>query len=42
MYKLALVFSGQGSQYIGMGKALCRDFGVAAQTFEENEKCHYA
>lgn len=35
MGKLALLFSGQGSQYIGMGKAFYDQFAIARQTFEE-------
>ncbi|WP_088104851.1 ACP S-malonyltransferase [Halalkalibacter urbisdiaboli] len=35
MTKVALLFPGQGSQYIGMGKKLCEDYQVAAQTFDE-------
>lgn len=31
----ALVFPGQGSQFIGMGKELCNDFLVAKQVFDE-------
>jgi [acyl-carrier-protein] S-malonyltransferase len=33
--KLALLFPGQGSQHIGMGKDLCQYFPVANKTFEE-------
>jgi malonyl CoA-acyl carrier protein transacylase len=33
--KLALLFPGQGSQHIGMGKDLCKYFPVANRTFEE-------
>lgn len=32
---LALVFPGQGSQYVGMGKALSGDFAAAKNTFAE-------
>lgn len=32
---LALVFPGQGSQYVGMGKGLSADFAVANNTFAE-------
>lgn len=33
--KIALLFPGQGSQYVGMGKELCELFPVARQSFEE-------
>nr|WP_154959626.1 ACP S-malonyltransferase [Paenibacillus xylanexedens] len=32
---LALIFPGQGSQYIGMGKELCSSFSLANETFNE-------
>ena len=32
---LALLFPGQGSQHVGMGRALAQAYPVAAQTFEE-------
>jgi len=32
---LALLFPGQGAQFVGMGKDLAEQFPVAAQTFEE-------
>ena len=35
MNKLALLFPGQGSQTVGMGKRLCEAFPVAQKTFEE-------
>ena len=35
MKKTAVVFPGQGSQRIGMGKSLCECFATARRTFEE-------
>ncbi|MCX8130381.1 MAG: ACP S-malonyltransferase [Clostridia bacterium] len=35
MEKIALLFPGQGSQYVGMGKALYEQFAAAKQTFNE-------
>lgn len=33
----AVVFPGQGSQYVGMGKELCQNSAIARRTFEEAE-----
>lgn len=35
MNKIVLLFPGQGSQYVGMGKALCESFSEARELFEE-------
>jgi len=35
MEKIAIVFPGQGSQYIGMGKTLYDNFEIAKNTYEE-------
>ncbi|MEC0090203.1 ACP S-malonyltransferase [Paenibacillus macquariensis] len=35
MSKVGLLFPGQGSQYIGMGKSLYEQYAVARETFEE-------
>ena len=35
MKGLVFLFPGQGSQYVGMGKALCEDFVIARDTFAE-------
>ena len=39
---LALVFPGQGSQYVGMGKEFCERFAVARATFAEAEEALHA
>ena len=42
MKNLALLFPGQGSQYIGMGNELCKYFSIAKQVFEEaNEELDF-
>ncbi len=35
MKKIALIFPGQGSQYIGMGRVLCENYDIANRIFEE-------
>ncbi|OPZ84935.1 MAG: Malonyl CoA-acyl carrier protein transacylase [Firmicutes bacterium ADurb.Bin419] len=35
MVKLAFLFPGQGSQYVGMSKSLCEKYPIARQTYEE-------
>lgn len=35
MEKIALLFPGQGSQYIGMGKSLFNEYAIAKEVFEE-------
>src|SRR4029077_2212996 len=36
--KIALIFPGQGSQIVGMGKDLAEKYPVARQTFEEADE----
>ena len=38
MKSIALVFPGQGSQFVGMGKALSEAYPVARQTFQEADE----
>ncbi len=38
MTKLAFLFPGQNSQYVGMGRDLCGNFAVARQTFDEADQ----
>ncbi len=38
MTKLAFLFPGQNSQYVGMGRDLCGKFATARQTFEEADE----
>nr|WGD91960.1 hypothetical protein P5629_14780 [Bacillus subtilis] len=35
MEKIALLFPGQGSQFIGMGRSLYEEYPIAKLTFEE-------
>jgi [acyl-carrier-protein] S-malonyltransferase len=35
MRKIAVVFPGQGTQYVGMGKTLASEYEIAARVFEE-------
>ncbi|MGH7544919.1 MAG: ACP S-malonyltransferase, partial [Gemmatimonadota bacterium] len=35
---MALLFPGQGSQFVGMGKDLAEAFPMARQTFEEADR----
>jgi [acyl-carrier-protein] S-malonyltransferase len=39
MSKIALLFPGQGSQYVGMGRSLYEQFPAARLTFEEANDC---
>lgn len=38
MKKYGIVCTGQGSQYVGMGKELCAEFSVAKRVFEEADE----
>ncbi|MFC1807210.1 ACP S-malonyltransferase [Candidatus Omnitrophota bacterium] len=38
MVEVGLIFPGQGSQYVGMGKALYQEHDIAKQTFEQANK----
>jgi [acyl-carrier-protein] S-malonyltransferase len=43
MKLIAFVFPGQGSQYVGMGRELFENFGVAKQIFEEaDDALHFS
>ncbi len=35
MEKIALIFPGQGSQFVGMGKSIYEEFNSARRIFEE-------
>jgi len=37
-FRIAFLFPGQGSQFVGMGKDLAENYTVARQTFEEADK----
>ena len=38
MQKIAFIFPGQGSQYVGMGKDICAEYPVAKNVFDEADR----
>jgi [acyl-carrier-protein] S-malonyltransferase len=42
MKNIAFVFPGQGSQYVGMGESICRDYKIARNIFKQaSDVCGY-
>jgi len=39
MDKLAILFPGQGSQYVGMGESFYKNYDISRQTYEEASDC---